>query len=117
MVCRLQTSLNYINETLYYIAVQIKKLFNLDCIIPIQEDELRKTFPRILDLGNQRLQKSVVLGQKIVLIIENIDLIVEDDPQKPNLVKYWLPRFFPDRYRVIISANQHSSVIDRKSVV
>jgi hypothetical protein len=40
----LETSLNNINEVIYYILLKLKQMFNLDCLIPLTETQLRKKF-------------------------------------------------------------------------
>ena len=87
-------------------------MFNLDCLIPLTETQLRKKFSQIMELANERLDKSVVYDDLIYIIIENIQLLKGDDVSENNLIKYWLPRLFPNRFRVIVTTNKKSEAFD-----
>lgn len=92
--------------------LKLKQIFNLDCQIPIKEQLLRKKFSQIMELANERLEKSVIFDQQILIIIENIECVKEDELDRESLIKYWLPKYFPNRFRTVITTNKNSSADD-----
>jgi hypothetical protein len=88
---------------------KLRKFFNLKQRVPVIEDDLRKNFSFWLEIASNKLQKSVVFDSKINLIIESIEKQQEDDPHKINLIKYWLPRTFPDRVNCLVTTKEGSA--------
>lgn len=109
IISSLPSSLQKTNKALYHIMQKLRTFFNLKQRVPVIEDELRKNFSFWLEVANNKLQKSVVFDSKINLIIESIEKQLEDDPNRINLIKYWLPRTFPDRVNCIVTTREGSS--------
>ena len=42
------------------------------------------------------------------MIIEGLDKFVEHDSEEESIIKFWLPKFFPKRVKVIVTADKGS---------
>ena len=50
----------------------------------------------------------MVYDGKIIMIIEGLDKFVEHDSEEESIIKFWLPKFFPKRVKVIVTADKGS---------
>lgn len=53
-------------------------------------------------------RKNVIYNGKIILLIEGIDKFREKDNSGESRLKFWLPKYFPTRFRVIVTASKAS---------
>lgn len=109
IISSIPSSLQKTNKALYRIMYKLRKYFNLKQRVPVIEDNLRKNFSFWLEIASSKLEKGVVFDSKINLIIESIEKQQEDDSNKINLIKYWLPRTFPNRVNCIVTTKEGSS--------
>lgn len=54
----------------------------------------------------------MVYDGKIILVIEGIDKFTEKDGITESRLKFWLPKYFPTRFRVIVTAARGSQTYD-----
>lgn len=87
---------------------KLRTFFNLKQKVPVLEDTLRKNFSFWLEIASGKLAKSAVFDSKINIIIESIEHQLEEDVNKISLIKYWLPKAFPDRVNCIVTTKEGS---------
>lgn len=80
------------------------------------EEKLRVYFQYWLNVCSNSLTKQVLDDKqdtydKIILVIEGIDKFIDQQTNSEALVSYWLPKFFPNRIRVIVTADQGSEAL------
>ena len=88
--------------------LRLREHFNLKPPVPITETKLRKKFNFWLEMASKKLEKAVIFDSKINIIFESIEKQLENDPSKINLIKYWLPRTFPNRVNCIVTTMKGS---------
>lgn len=54
----------------------------------------------------------MVYDGKIILLIEGVDKFTEKDGITESRLKFWLPKYFPTRFRVILTATKGSQSYD-----
>lgn len=84
------------SHALYMICNKLREIFDLPTRISLNENQLRKYFSSILHQANDKLKRSVVNTNNIILFFESIN------HNKHVSVKNWLPKRYPDRVKCII---------------
>lgn len=51
-------------------------------------------------------RNSVVYDGKIIILIEGLDKFVDHDSDVESNIKFWLPKYFPKRFRVIVTTDR-----------
>jgi hypothetical protein len=62
-------------------------------------------------LRDQLIKDTKVYYNKVVLIFEGIDYFVDESKGEEANVAFWLPRFFPENIRVIVTADRNSKAL------
>lgn len=81
------------------------------------EEKLRRYFAYWLELSNKELDQQIVkdakiIYDKVILIFEGIDHFREqNDLYSEANVAFWLPRIFPKRIKVIVTAEGSSAAM------
>lgn len=54
------------------------------------------------------MKENVIYDGDIILVLEGVDNFHDDETKNESSLKFWLPKYFPDRIRVIITASPGS---------
>ena len=92
--------------------VKLRETFNVKQKIDFLGDKIRINFLNWLDLISLKIKNITYFDGDLVLVIEGASLMLEQDSQQENSMKFWIPRSLPDRVRLIISLDEDSYNID-----
>jgi len=90
--------------TIYRILIKLRETFNIKQKVELVEEKIRRNFSYWLDLCQQRMENSVVYDGQVIIIIEGINNFVEFDTKLESEIKFWLPKYFPKRIRIIVTS-------------
>lgn len=81
--------------------------------VELLEEKLRRYFAYWLNHCSDKLEKELKYGEKVnydkvILIIEGIDLFVDNRYNKEANVAFWLPKFFPKNIKLIVTCDKKS---------
>lgn len=54
------------------------------------------------------LSNSIIYDGQVILIIEGLNYFTEFGSKRESEIKFWLPKYFPKKIRVIVTANKAS---------
>lgn len=93
---------------IYNTITKLREIFNIKRNVDNSEENLRMNFQYWLDLVNRKIMKNPYFDGDLIVVIEGAHLILDGDKGLENNLKFWLPKFFPERVRFIISLEQGS---------
>lgn len=109
------------NNANFYFAIyrflnKLRELLDIRQKVELLEEKLRVYFQYWLNVCSNSLTKQVLDDKqdtydKIILVIEGTDKFIDQQTNSEALVSYWLPKFFPNRIRVIVTADQGSEAL------
>ena len=97
--------------TIYRILVRLREIFNIKQKVELVEEKIRRNFSYWLELCQQQMEKSVIYDGQVILLIEGIHNFKEFGTDQESEIKFWLPKYFPKRIRVIVTVDS-----DKKSL-
>eukprot|EP01017_Pseudomicrothorax_dubius_P048908 TRINITY_DN9001_c0_g2_i1.p1 TRINITY_DN9001_c0_g2~~TRINITY_DN9001_c0_g2_i1.p1 ORF type:complete len:336 (-),score=56.78 TRINITY_DN9001_c0_g2_i1:34-1041(-) len=83
----------------------------MDQKVELLEEKLRMYFAYWLEICDMKIKREVVNECIVILIFEGIDSFIDLYTRKESVVSFWLPKCFPDRFKVIVTANSSSSAM------
>lgn len=97
--------------TIYRILVRLREMFNIKQKVELVEEKIRRNFSYWLELVQQQMDKSVIYDGQVIILIEGIHNFKEFGTDQESEIKFWLPKNFPKRIRVIVTVDK-----DKKSL-
>jgi len=96
---------------IYKILVRLREHFNVSQKVELLEDKLERYFHYWLDVCSRALAAKIVDDSTIILVFEGINLFRDPDTREEANVGLWLPKHFPARIKVIITAESDSAAL------
>ncbi len=93
---------------IYNTIIKIREIFNIKQNVHLSEEKLRMNFEYWLDLASRKIKKHTFFDGDLIIIIEGAHLIVEKNKDIESNFKFWLPKYLPERVRMIITLEETS---------
>lgn len=92
----------------YTILIKLREKQNIKQKVELVEEKLRKNFLYWLDVCSRKVIKNTVYDGNIIIILEGVENFIDFDTRKESSIKFWLPKTFPNRIKVIVTCEPKS---------
>ncbi|EAS04845.2 Sm protein (macronuclear) [Tetrahymena thermophila SB210] len=98
---------------IYRILNKLREALDIQQKVELLEEKLRKYFSYWLNHCSDKLEKQLKYGEKVnydkvIIIIEGIDQFIDQQYNKEANVAFWLPKFFPEHIKLIVTCDKSS---------